>query len=205
MWATLLRVENPGCAWCAGTASDAQVSVLSHLATSEGTVWEEAEVSGPRWRARLADAAGAPSVRRVSILESTDARARVRLELASCPLQQAVAASGAMPRFPFDATRGDEWLLIAERAEARRFVEELRTRGVLVEVLSTRAYRPHESLTGRQRELMQAAIAQGYYEVPRRVTLTQLAERLHLAKSSLSEALARGERHVLEDLRVARK
>lgn len=204
MWATLLRVETPACAWCRETTVGEPrvgVKVLSHFPTEDGSAWEEVELAGGSWVERLARIRSSPGVGDVQVLESTPEHGRVRLRVPSCPLARAVARSGALPRFPFEVRDGaDRWLLIAEREAASRFVDDLRDQGLAVEVLSFRAYRPHESLTRRQREMMDAAIQAGYYEVPRRVTLTRLAERLHVAKSTLSETLARAEHHVLEDM-----
>jgi predicted DNA binding protein len=207
MWATLLKAQNPSCAWCheiAFGASDVDVKVLTHFPSTTGHVLEEVEIRGGGWQSHVERIRALASVHSVSVLESASDHARVRIEVDDCPLQHAVAASGAVPRFPFRVKQGyDEWLLITERENASRFVSDLRSRGVAVEVVSSREYHPHEGLTDRQKEFMRAAIEHGYYEVPRRVSLTELARRLHVAKSTLSETLARGERRVVEDLQQA--
>ncbi|MFB6073192.1 MAG: helix-turn-helix domain-containing protein [Halobacterium sp.] len=48
-------------------------------------------------------------------------------------------------------------------------------------------------LTSRQRELLVEAIEAGYYDTPRDCTLTELADRVDTAKSTLSETLHRAE------------
>lgn len=205
MWATVLRTRNPSCAWChEATLADPQVSVkvYAHFPAGGGQAWEEVEVVGTGWREKVERLRALPSVLELAVLESTPEHARLRLRVEACPLAAAVAASGVLPRFPFEVRAGrEEWTLIGGREENARFVAALREGGADVEVASMREHHPHGSLTPRQRHLMEAAIEQGYYEVPRRVTLTALAQRLHVAKSTLSEALARAERHVLEDLR----
>jgi len=204
MWATLVKVRSASCVLCHGAdgSDGVEMRVLAHVPTGGGRVREEVEVRGAAWRARVDHIRGAPNVGRVDVLESDADHARVRLDVASCPLQEAVAASGVLPRFPFEVKDGhDQWLLVSERVDAASFVDALRARGIGVEVLTSREHHPHGAMTARQRELMDAAVGQGYYEVPRRVTLTKLAERLKVSKSTLSETLARGERHVLEGLR----
>ncbi|UPV75022.1 helix-turn-helix domain-containing protein [Halorussus limi] len=52
-------------------------------------------------------------------------------------------------------------------------------------------------LTDRQRECLDAALREGYFEVPRECTLADLAETLEIDKSTASEILRRGERRVL--------
>lgn len=205
MWATLVKAKAPSCAWChQATMSDPHVAVkvYAHFPANDGHVWEEAELTGTGWREKVERLRTLRSVQDLAILESTPEHARIRLRVDQCPLPFAVAASGLLPRFPFEIRSGhDQWLLIGEREAGARFIRELQDRNVDVEVLSTKEYHPQANLTPRQRELMDIAIDQGYYEVPRRVTLTKLAERVHISKSTLSEALARAEKHVLEDLR----
>jgi predicted DNA binding protein len=60
------------------------------------------------------------------------------------------------------------------------------------------------SLTRRQLEIFHRAMAEGYFDVPRRVTLTELAARIGVAVSSLSEMLAVIEKKLLQDSKVAK-
>jgi len=46
-------------------------------------------------------------------------------------------------------------------------------------------------------------MAAGYFEVPRRVTLTELAERIGVAVSSLSEMLAVVEKKLLQEVQTS--
>jgi|Deesub1362B_J571_1020462.scaffolds.fasta_scaffold17332_1 hypothetical protein len=46
-----------------------------------------------------------------------------------------------------------------------------------------------DGLTKRQKYILKKAIQYGYYSYPRRITLTQLAEKLNVSKSYLSETL----------------
>ena len=52
-------------------------------------------------------------------------------------------------------------------------------------------------LTDTQRELVHAAVEAGYYHTPRRCTLTELAERQGIAKSTCSETLQRAEERLM--------
>ncbi|MFW6436163.1 MAG: helix-turn-helix domain-containing protein [Halococcoides sp.] len=58
---------------------------------------------------------------------------------------------------------------------------------------------PSSMLTDRQRTLVREAVAAGYYDVPRDCTLTDLADRVGLAKSTVSETLHRAESAVLKE------
>lgn len=58
---------------------------------------------------------------------------------------------------------------------------------------------PERLLTDRQRELLAVAIERGYYDTPRRCTLTELAEETDIAKSTCSEILQRIEETVVKE------
>jgi hypothetical protein len=61
------------------------------------------------------------------------------------------------------------------------------------------------TLTPRQSYVFHRAMEAGYFEVPRRVTLTQLAAQIGVAVSSLSEMLAIVEKKLLEESLVAKE
>jgi predicted DNA binding protein len=60
-------------------------------------------------------------------------------------------------------------------------------------------------LTDRQRECLQVALRQGYFEVPRECTLAELADELDVDKSTASETVRRGQARVLEEFLVSRQ
>jgi predicted DNA binding protein len=108
----------------------------------------------------------------------------------------------ALLRFPQIVTNG--WFaveVVARVSTLRELVKGLRRLSRFVEVLRfghdpMRSFPP--TLTNRQHFLLHQALAAGYFDVPRRVTLTGLATRLHRSKSSLSQTLARVERELVE-------
>ena len=54
------------------------------------------------------------------------------------------------------------------------------------------------ALTERQEQVLGTALAQGYFEFPRRISLTGLSELVGVRPSTLSEILRGAERRVLE-------
>lgn len=57
-----------------------------------------------------------------------------------------------------------------------------------------------ERLTERQQEVLQAAFERGYYEQPREVTASELADELDVAVTTVTEHIRAAERHLLEML-----
>lgn len=77
--------------------------------------------------------------------------------------------------------------------------------GVRVEIERTGPYTPGprhvvSRLTGRQREVLQAAVDQGYYEIPRKATLKEIASAVDLSRATVSEHLQKIEARILPQL-----
>lgn len=57
-----------------------------------------------------------------------------------------------------------------------------------------------ENIPERQRQLLNLALDMGYYELPREVTLQELADEADIAKPTASQHLRKAERHLMEFL-----
>jgi predicted DNA binding protein len=53
-------------------------------------------------------------------------------------------------------------------------------------------------LTDRQREVLRAAVREGYFTVPRECTLAELSDSIGVDKSSVSETLRRAEARLVK-------
>jgi len=109
----------------------------------------------------------------------------------------------ALPlQFPMRIQAGViEWEVVARRSEFENVMEYARTVDPELTVVSIRRrpLRTHlPMLTAQQQELLAQAMAAGYFAVPRGITLTELARRLHRSKSSVSEGIALVEKKLLE-------
>jgi len=104
--------------------------------------------------------------------------------------------------YPYTVLGGEAWWVVVTsedrlRALIQRFTQDMA--GVTLE--SIRIHASSESgdlLTPRQRELLLHAIRAGYFQVPRKISLRDLAAQEGLAASSLSQALAVAEKKILE-------
>ncbi|OGS48840.1 MAG: hypothetical protein A3K68_06870 [Euryarchaeota archaeon RBG_16_68_13] len=93
---------------------------------------------------------------------------------------------------------GLEWRILAPRKTAvERLVSHLRKRGLEIEVVSVKTVRAGGVLTNRQEQVISLAYRLGYFEFPKKVNLTQLAKKLGVSKSTLSEILRAGEAKIL--------
>lgn len=137
-------VDCPLCIWCDAAMQGKDkvaVKVLAHFPAGADRAWEEVALEGAEWVLLVERLRGLARVHEVTILDSTPLRARVRLCVSQGPLTRAVAASGVIPRFPFEVKDGKcEWLVVAEREGAARFAKALRENGASVEIVSSHEY-----------------------------------------------------------------
>jgi predicted DNA binding protein len=141
-----------------------------------------------------------PGIAAFELLESGDRRALSKYETTHTGLYEFVQHSELPVEFPVVAKNGwFEFDLTGTRAELDRLQAVLEQRGSEYELLSVVSTGEGDGLvTERQRELLEAAIREGYYEVPRECTLAELAESVGVDKSTASTVLRRGEATVLK-------
>jgi predicted DNA binding protein len=104
------------------------------------------------------------------------------------PLQFPIVVQDGWYIFELTGTRG-EFDTVRDR------LEEVDCRFELLSVVGGR--RESNLLTDRQREVLTAAVQQGYFSVPRSCTLSDLADQLGADESTLSGILRRGQERIL--------
>ena len=110
---------------------------------------------------------------------------------------KAIRKSGVVPQSPFEVRDGwVGWTIECSNEQSRELVSNLREDNIPFRVLSTRTSEVR-LLTPRQREVFEAALREGYWEEPRRITLSSLANLLGVAKSTLSVQLHAIESNVI--------
>ncbi len=95
----------------------------------------------------------------------------------------------------------DQWSLLLQFPDENRFgrFRHSVTRDHAASLAVDRVYAPADDespatvLTPRQRETLVTAYEEGYFDVPRRITLVDLAENLGVSDQAVSERLRRGE------------
>jgi predicted DNA binding protein len=144
-----------------------------------------------------------PDVLSVIRLGPVGPRTRYQITLARLPQYVRVINDwNAILRYPRIVQDGEITLEVAARiSQLQGLVRAIRRSGNAVRVLrfgrdTMRTCPP--TLTPRQYTLLHQALAAGYFDVPRRITLTRLAGKLGRSKSSVSRALALVERELVE-------
>lgn len=193
MLSLVVRAKAAPTRWCQRAQSafpDVELHVLACFPRGPGQLIEVVRFAGRRWEAAVEDVAACPGVEDVQVLERSTEGGTARLTVPACALLAAVESSGILPRFPFEIGPGhDKWEIAATQPQAQAFLAALKAAGTDADVASTGIHADREPLTRRQREVLKRAIDEGYYDYPRRITLTGLAHKLGVAKSTLSQAL----------------
>lgn len=151
--------------------------------------------------AAVADAvASHPSIENYEKLESVDRRVLGRYETSDTQLYEFASSMSVTIEFPVAVQNGwYEFDLTGTREEFERLEKALGSLPLSYKLESIIGSRdPATLLTDRQREILELAVREGYFEVPRECTLADLAEKLNVDKSTVSTVIRRGEQQVIE-------
>jgi predicted DNA binding protein len=141
-----------------------------------------------------------PEITSHEVLESDPDRVLTKYETPQTDLYEFAESSGLTIEFPVEVRNG--WYrfdLTGTREElaALRDVLDATPHSYELESLVTRTD-TDSLLTDRQREVLEAAVREGYFAVPRECTLAELAGSLGVDKSTVSEVLRRGEARLVK-------
>jgi hypothetical protein len=189
-WVTLLTVEH-----------GASVSVVEQKSLGGGLLQSlvEIETKGADPEALLQVLRRNPYVADVQAIIPSKGRLLATVQVRECRACDAVAESEC---FLTDATaaggEGVEWHLLApDRRAVQKLAETLTGRGLDVHVTALRSMKTAGLLTDRQDAVVRLAYRLGFFEFPKKVSLTELAGKLGISKSTLSETLRAAEAKIL--------
>jgi predicted DNA binding protein len=118
----------------------------------------------------------------------------------SCPCVKAGLTSLYTVSQTYQSNGTATWrVLTPNRAVLKKMVKEIKVAGVNIFVENVKPLMSNKTLTKKQRELLEIAYRKGFFDVPRRVTLGQLAEELGVSRSTLMESLRRAEARIMRE------
>ena len=136
------------------------------------------------------------------LLWKRDETTTVQVETTDPLLLFPILKAGIPLQTPFEITDGTAtWEITTSSERLSGLGEGLDEAGVEFDIdfVHDEPSDPTEGLlTDRQREVLLAAIEQGYYDTPRRTTLTEVSESLDVSKATGSDVLHRVEGKVLK-------
>jgi len=117
-----------------------------------------------------------------------------------------LTAVGGYISLPYEIRGGKVRVtFLGSAKQVKDFIKLFDQAGIRTQIISLTdaKFPPHSPLnrlTEKQRRVFITAYNLGYYDVPRKIGLVQLAERLHLAHSTLGVQLRRAERRLLNHI-----
>jgi predicted DNA binding protein len=178
---------------------NATFEILTVFPQEEGGV-ALSEVTGPDADAVVSEMDAYDEVRTVDLLQRSDEAVLVQFETSEPVLLLPVRNAGTPLELPFTVTDGRvNWEVRAPRSRLSRLADQLREFGIEFDVVAVhQELETNQLLTEKQEELVQTAVEAGYYDTPRECTLTELAEKAGIAKSTCSETLHRAEEKIIK-------
>jgi HTH DNA binding domain len=181
--------------------TDLQVEAHNVMVLPENQILGEFDIYGQPhdWTREIA---GLPDVNEVERLVQADTYGRYRVRFQMSPMLTLEQALEIIVRYPASSRNGISTVeLVGRLSRFRHLMSSLLASGRDPKVVSLAPdrYRPSElALTPVQLSLFRQALALGYFDVPRRITLTELATKVSRSKSSVSHTLAVVERSLAE-------
>jgi len=188
------------------TISRAHPELVGTIPTSQnlpdGRVLAEFDVAGPHAYDLGQEIGDLPGVLAVTRLTPSGQLTRFNVVLKEPSYIHLANELEVLLRYPRLVENGEYTVEVAARlSQLRKLVDGLRQISPFVRVLRFSAdpmrSSPHR-LSPHRSALLRQALSAGYFDVPRRITLTGFAHRLGRSKSSVSRALALIEKELAE-------
>ncbi|WP_137290158.1 helix-turn-helix domain-containing protein [Natronorubrum halophilum] len=173
--------------------------VLAAVPGSE-TGFALVRIAGPDAGNVVEDMEDHPQITELTLAQWSDDEATVHFETTEPLLLFSSRESGMPIELPVEIIDGEATVEVTgSRDRLARLAEQLEQFGLQYRIEHVRE-RLHESqlLSERQLEVVVAAVEEGYYDTPRRCSLTELAGELGIAKSTCSETLHRAEEAIIK-------
>lgn len=197
-----LAITLPEQAWIQQVSSAHPESTFRVLAAVPGadSGFALVEVTGPDIPGVLEAMAGHDQITELSTLERSENDTTVYFETTKPLLLFSSRESGMPIELPVEIRDGTATIEVTgTRQRLAELATQLEQFGIQYRIETIReASHDRQLLSERQLEVVVAAVDEGYYDTPRRCSLTELAEHLGIAKSTCSETLHRAEETVVK-------
>ena len=142
-----------------------------------------------------------PSVKDVEVAKIAQNLYLASVILKRCLLCRAVLGSEIFLREGKGVGMGlIEWdLLAVKEGSLLQLIQTLQGLGCEVKIKRVKSVESKESLTQKQMEILRYAYVRGYFDFPKRIKISDIAERFGMSVSTVSEILRRGQKKIIEE------
>ena len=170
----------------------AMLRIEEHMALGKGRGSATATIRCRDTSTVLANINSLDSIMNFITLEQSKSGIRFRVEIAKGGggFLKALRKIGLTPKTPFEIRDGwVEWSIECDQNNARNLIEELNEDQIPHKILSIKSKEGESLLTERQRQVFELALAEGYFDKPRRISQSKMSEILNISKSTFNEIL----------------
>jgi hypothetical protein len=197
-----LNITMPEGIWIQQLSTDHPESNFRVLAAVPGSDsgFALVRITGPEVPEVIEEMHDHPQLTELTLAQWSDNEATVHFETTAPLLLFSSQESGMPIELPVEIRDGEATIEVTgSRERLAELAEQLEHFGLQYRIEHVRE-RLHESqlLSDRQLEVVVAAVEEGYYDTPRRSSLTELADHLDIAKSTCSETLHRAEEAIIK-------
>ncbi len=200
-----VRVTLPTGLWLqALTAAhpDVHAEVMDRMELGNGLTMLEVQLPPSQGRGWSEEIRGLPGVHDLELIDAAGGAQIFRVTFRGRTFLPLLKELKLLRHFPFPVQEGvATWTVVGPEGRVREMLKKLQRQasGVRVEAVHHGPVpRGSPLLTPRQQEILHRAMVEGYFDVPRRISLTDLAQRIGVAISTLSVTLAVIEKKILE-------
>ncbi|MXR50328.1 helix-turn-helix domain-containing protein [Halovenus sp. WSH3] len=198
-----LQITLPEAVWIGQLSRqypDGRFRILAALSDGDSGVGL-AEIYSAEISSLLADMRAAEDIREVEVLNDPGDRALVQFETEQPLLLLAARDSGVPLEMPVELEDGTlTWEVTAPSDRLSELGTQLRALGLSFSIdYIQQEVGDDQLLTDAQEQIIETAISEGYYDTPRTCSLTELAESVDRAKSTVSETLHRAESKIITE------
>jgi predicted DNA binding protein len=135
----------------------------------------------------------------ISFSRNGSKRLLATVEMKSCTTCRVLADSNCILDSAMSRPDGGiQWNIVAPTgADLTHLVENLKGKGATVAVEKVTILRTARELTTEQERVLQTAFELGYFDIPKKVKLDELAKRLQISKATLDVVLRRAQRKIV--------
>ncbi len=200
-----LRVTLPSTVWSRPFSvkhPNLRIELIDRMEVGSGLTLVEVQIHGERATDWGVEIRTLPNVEEVEVISTGGETGLYRIIYKGDPFIPTLRELKLLRRFPIHIQAGvATWVVVGPEPKVRRLLTHLHSNSIGVEVVSVGRGPPSHgpfSLTSRQHQILRRAMLEGYFEVPRRVSLTELAPKIGIAASTLSVTLAVIEKKILK-------
>lgn len=91
------------------------------------------------------------------------------------------------------------WTVVVDGYDGlKRMLKDFVSSRIDVKVLKVVKAKSNDVITSRQEQIIKIALEAGFFDFPRKISLSQLAEKLNISSSTLAEIIRRAEKNIIE-------